>query len=107
MQTGTAAIDRTVLESFANQLADLAVSPSLKYFRHSLDIERKADASPVTIADRQIETILRDAIGARFPDHGIFGEEHGAETYPANTSGLLTRLMAPRASFRECRHSAL
>ncbi|MCF3594001.1 histidinol-phosphatase [Rhodobacteraceae bacterium LMO-12] len=79
MQTGTAAIDSTVLETFANELADMAISPSLKYFRHSLDIERKADASPVTIADRQIETILRDAIGARFPDHGIFGEEHGAE----------------------------
>lgn len=72
-------VDHVELENFANQLADLAVSPSLEFFRHPLDIERKADASPVTIADRRIETILRDSIAARFPDHGIFGEEHGAQ----------------------------
>jgi myo-inositol-1(or 4)-monophosphatase len=32
---------------------------------------------PVTRADREVETFLRDAIAQRFPAHGIFGEEHG------------------------------
>lgn len=77
MQISTASLDLAELERFANHLADLAIEPSLAYFRQPLSIERKADASPVTIADRQIETILRDAIAERFPDHGIFGEEHG------------------------------
>ena len=79
MQTKIARHDLAELEDFANHLADLAVAPSLEFFRQPLDIERKADASPVTIADRRIETVLREAISARFPDHGIFGEEHGAQ----------------------------
>jgi histidinol phosphatase-like enzyme (inositol monophosphatase family) len=33
----------------------------------------------VTIADRETEAALREAISARFPDHGIFGEEYGSE----------------------------
>lgn len=79
MQTTTTRHDLDDLEAFANELADLAIAPSLEFFRQPLDIERKADASPVTIADRQIETMMRDAITARFPDHGIYGEEHGAQ----------------------------
>lgn len=37
----------------------------------------KADASPVTAADLEIESRLRDLILRHFPDHGIIGEEHG------------------------------
>ena len=33
----------------------------------------------MTVADRETEAALRDAIAARFPDHGIFGEEFGSE----------------------------
>ncbi|WP_333683155.1 histidinol-phosphatase [Pontibaca methylaminivorans] len=79
MPTTTAPIDIAALESFANELADMAVPASLELFRHPLDIERKEDSSPVTIADKRIESILREAIAGRYPDHGIFGEEHGAE----------------------------
>ncbi len=32
---------------------------------------------PVTEADRRIETLIRERLGARFPDHRIVGEEHG------------------------------
>lgn len=53
-----------------------------KYFRHSLNIEHKADASPVTIADQACETFIRDALQQAFPDHGIIGEEF--EDKPAN-----------------------
>ncbi len=44
-----------------------------------LTVERKADASPVTVADRHAETVMREAIAARFPDHRVVGEEHGGE----------------------------
>ena len=50
---------------------------TLKYFKKSLDIERKSDDSPVTIADREAESIMRKAIAERYPEHGIIGEEHG------------------------------
>ena len=48
-----------------------------KWFRCAPGIEKKADQSPVTIADRSVEDALREAIGSRFPDHGIIGEERG------------------------------
>jgi len=68
------------LAAFAGTLADAGAEISLKYFRTSVaaDAMAKADASPVTIADRETETRLREMIEAAYPDHGIFGEEHGS-----------------------------
>src|SRR5689334_20010072 len=49
---------------------------TLDYFqRDSLAVEWKADASPVTIADRRAEQMLRERISAAFPDDAILGEE--------------------------------
>ncbi|EGJ22941.1 Inositol monophosphatase [Cereibacter sphaeroides WS8N] len=60
---------------FANDTADEARRIALKHFRQALDVESKADDSPVTLADRAVEALIRDRIMAAFPDHGIFGEE--------------------------------
>jgi len=62
---------------FAVELAHLSGDLIAGYFRKPIDVERKADASPVTIADREAERVLRERIEARFPDHGIIGEEFG------------------------------
>ncbi|MGD9634041.1 MAG: histidinol-phosphatase [Pirellulales bacterium] len=52
---------------------------TLNYFRRSdLTVEFKADSSPVTIADRSAEELLRKRISERFPDDSILGEEFGA-----------------------------
>jgi histidinol phosphatase-like enzyme (inositol monophosphatase family) len=49
---------------------------TLGYFQRSdLAVERKQDASPVTIADRQAELLLRQRFSAAFPDDAILGEE--------------------------------
>ncbi len=48
-----------------------------KYFRTSLNIDSKADNSPVTIADKKSEEIMRELIMKHFPNHGILGEEFG------------------------------
>jgi len=49
---------------------------ALKWFRtDEADPEEKADGSPVTVADRAIETELRNRIGTLFPDDAIRGEE--------------------------------
>src|SRR3546814_17185931 len=56
-----------------------AAATSLHYFRAGFSVEQKADESPVTVADRETEAALRKAIAARYPDHGILGEEYGSE----------------------------
>jgi inositol-phosphate phosphatase / L-galactose 1-phosphate phosphatase / histidinol-phosphatase len=76
----TAAADTRSLDSiaeFAQELADAAGAVVRRYFRRSLAVTDKSDASPVTIADREAEAVMRKMIETRFPEHGIFGEEHG------------------------------
>lgn len=38
-------------------------------------VEFKADNTPVTIADRAVETALRSLIERHYPAHGVIGEE--------------------------------
>jgi inositol-phosphate phosphatase/L-galactose 1-phosphate phosphatase/histidinol-phosphatase len=64
--------------AFAQTLADRARPLSQKWFRHPLAVDTKADESPVTQADREVEAALREAIAGHHPDHGILGEEFGA-----------------------------
>ncbi|BAL77766.1 inositol monophosphatase family protein [Bradyrhizobium cosmicum] len=71
-------ISANELASFFHELADVAGRIARTHFRSSVDFERKQDLTPVTIADRAIEVELRRLIGARFPDHGILGEEMGS-----------------------------
>jgi inositol-phosphate phosphatase/L-galactose 1-phosphate phosphatase/histidinol-phosphatase len=42
-------------------------------------VDDKPDLSPVTAADRAAEAAMRRLIAARFPEHGIIGEEYGRE----------------------------
>lgn len=53
---------------------------TLDFFqREDLAVDRKADRSPVTEADRQAEKLLRERIAANFADDGIIGEEFGEQ----------------------------
>src|ERR1700688_2614312 len=64
--------------ALAIELADVADGISMERFRaHDLKIDSKPDLSPVTEADRAIETYARDRIGVERPDHAIIGEEFG------------------------------
>ena len=54
-----------------------AKSEVLKWFRGKYEIDLKSDSSPVTVADRNAEEILRKNITKHFPKHGIIGEEYG------------------------------
>ena len=61
---------------FAVDIAREAGELTLGWFRQSdLTVEGKSDGTPVTIADRSAERLLRDRIAAAFPDDGIVGEE--------------------------------
>lgn len=52
--------------------------------RRELSVETKDDRSPVTAADRGAEELLRRMIRARFPAHGLLGEELGPENTGAD-----------------------
>jgi histidinol-phosphatase len=64
----------------ARAAAVAAAARILPHFRSAgLDVESKADASPVTEADRAAERAIREHLGAAFPDHAIYGEEYGGD----------------------------
>ncbi|MHC4549354.1 MAG: histidinol-phosphatase [Planctomycetota bacterium] len=68
------------LLEFAVDACEAAGAATLRYFRdEALEVETKADGTPVTRADRDAETILRARIRAAFPADGIVGEEFGEE----------------------------
>jgi histidinol phosphatase-like enzyme (inositol monophosphatase family) len=62
---------------FAQAWAREAGKSTLEHFQKGVAVERKSDSSPVTIADRQAEQLLRDRIAAQFPADAILGEEFG------------------------------
>lgn len=64
--------------ALAHALADAAGAVQRRYFRQPITVETKADASPVTVADREAEAVMRELIARTFPGHGVLGEEHGA-----------------------------
>jgi len=73
----------------AIEIARLGGEHTLKYYQKEFDIERKEDASPVTVADRETESLMRDEIKLRFPDHGIIGEEYGTHNHESEVQWIL------------------
>ncbi|WP_373476697.1 inositol monophosphatase family protein [Sphingorhabdus sp.] len=61
----------------ANRLADAAGTAIRPFFRSAFDHESKADASPVTEADRAAEAAIRRILDAECPRDAIIGEEYG------------------------------
>ena len=64
--------------TLAFDLADAADAISLAHFRTGLVVERKPDLTPVTEADRAVESELRRLLSDARPGDAVLGEEHGA-----------------------------
>lgn len=77
MSTGKQAELRTLLE-FAVATVQEAGQLTLGYFGRQIDTDFKSDDSPVTVADRAAEQLIRERIEATHPEHGILGEEFGS-----------------------------
>jgi inositol-phosphate phosphatase/L-galactose 1-phosphate phosphatase/histidinol-phosphatase len=92
----TGKIDQAFID-LALKLADASGPVVLGYFRTNLAVERKDDASPVTRADREAETVLRKILAAEAPDHGVLGEEHGSENLDAEYVWVLDPIDGTRA----------
>jgi histidinol-phosphatase len=61
----------------AVEAAEKAGQLALRYFDAGLAVEWKQDRSPVTVADREAEALLRTALLGKFPGDGFLGEESG------------------------------
>lgn len=59
----------------ARSLAERAGEVALTYQKKGVSVETKADASPVTVADRECERLISAALEEAFPDDGLLGEE--------------------------------
>ncbi len=66
-------------KNFSRQLADVSSTIIKKYFRTNVNVEAKVDSSPVTVADKKAEELMRELISWTYPEHGIIGEEFGNE----------------------------
>jgi myo-inositol-1(or 4)-monophosphatase len=62
---------------FAVQAAHAAGRLTLGYFQNDVRPDFKTDDTPVTVADRKAEALIRDRIAARYPRHAVLGEEQG------------------------------
>jgi len=65
--------------TLAERLADAARAAIRPYFRSEVAVERKGDATPVTLADRSAEEAMRRMLDAERPEDGIVGEEFGVK----------------------------
>lgn len=73
----------TEFKDFARFLAMESAKVIQQYFREPLSITIKPDESPVTIADKKAEELMRERIMKEFPTHGIIGEEFGCHNSEA------------------------
>jgi histidinol phosphatase-like enzyme (inositol monophosphatase family) len=90
----------TEFESFAVELAAEAARVTLPFFRGAYAEENKAGPGafdPVTQADKEAEAVLRKAISARYPDHGVIGEEYGEDRPDADHVWVLDPIDGTRA----------
>lgn len=74
------------------KLAEISAEQILPYWNvPGLEVEMKADQTPVTMADRKAEEVMRDFLARTFPDHGVVGEE-----FPqANSTAEYTWVLDP------------
>lgn len=89
------------LLSFFPVLSELSIKAGAiirRYYNAPLEVELKADNSPVTQADREVEIFLRESLEKRFPGFRSSARSSARQTNRARTAGSLIRLMAPNRS---------
>ena len=90
-----AEMDRLVAAAVA--AADVAGAVIRPFFRAGLESDLKDDRSPVTVADRTAELVMRAVLAERFPAHGILGEEFGLDRPDASLRWVLDPIDGTRA----------
>jgi len=88
------------LHDFAVAVAREAGALTLEYFGGIVGHDAKSDGSPVTIADRQAEQLIRERVEGRYPEHSILGEEYGESNEGARVRWILDPIDATRSFMR-------
>lgn len=90
-------IDLDHIHKAAISIARAGGEHTLNYFNRDFSVERKKDDSPVTVADREAEQIMREQITDRFPKHGIIGEEFGRTNEESDIQWILDPIDGTRS----------
>lgn len=98
MTTSSSEVEELLV--FARSLAVEAGDLTLRYFGGRVEHEAKGDGSPVTIADREAEALIRQKVEERFPEHSILGEEYGESNAGARVRWILDPIDATRSFMR-------
>ena len=85
---------------FAIDVARRAGERTLRHFREGVRTETKADATPVTEADREAERLCRELIEEAFPADGILGEEYGEQRPGARRRWIIDPIDGTRSFVR-------
>ena len=87
------------LRSFAEELADASGPLIMRHFRSPMQVEDKGCAGfdPVTVADKAAERLIRELIAARYPGHGILGEEEAVSAGSSPLTWVLDPIDGTRA----------
>jgi histidinol-phosphatase len=88
------------LLDFATELAHEAGDLTLRYYGAVIEHDAKGDGSPVTIADKEAERLIRARVEERYPDHAILGEEYGESNAGARVRWILDPIDATRSFMR-------
>ncbi|KXV53856.1 histidinol phosphate phosphatase, partial [Gluconobacter japonicus] len=81
----------------AEACADAARRTVIPHFRTSLQADAKSDDSPVTVADRAAEKVMRTILEEALPDHAILGEESGMSGHKGDWLWVLDPIDGTRA----------
>jgi histidinol phosphatase-like enzyme (inositol monophosphatase family) len=93
-------LDLDALDTTVATLLPEAGEIALRWFRSELDAEDKGGGrgyDPVTIADRDIEQLLRSRLSAVYPHHEVVGEEFGASGTPGRYRWLIDPIDGTKA----------
>ena len=99
MSSSTSTEVRELLD-FAIELAHEAGDLTLRWYGGIVDHDPKGDGSPVTIADREAERLIRSRVEDRHPEHSILGEEYGESNEGARVRWILDPIDATRSFMR-------
>lgn len=87
---------------FMHELIALAFGIVRPRFLTGTPVHTKADASPVTAADRGAERAMRALIERRYPEHGVLGEEYGSRAGSGRYRWILDPVDGTRAFISNC-----
>jgi len=90
---------RELLE-LATRLAEEAGRVTLRHYGGVVRHDRKGDGTPVTLADREAEQLIRQRVEARYPEHSILGEEYGQSNEGARVRWILDPVDGTRSFMR-------